>query len=89
MLIACVDVPVLPLQMLLWRCRDWVGLPVAVVDHDKSQGTLLWVNEVARASRVLPGMRYAVALSLEPRLRASVVSESEIRTGVAALTQSL
>lgn len=89
MLIACVDVPVLPLQMLLWRCRDWVDLPVAVVDHDKSQGTLLWVNEVARASRVLPGMRYAVALSLEPRLRASVVSESEIRTGVAALTQSL
>lgn len=89
MLIACVDVPVLPLQMLLWRSQEWVGLPVAVVDRDKPQGILLWVNEAARVSRVLPGMRYAAALSLEPRLRASVIPEAEIQSGVATLTQRL
>ena len=89
MVIACVDVPALPLQMLLWRSQDWAALPVAVVDHDTPQGVLLWVNRVARAGRVLPGMRYGAALSLEPRLRAGVVPGAEIETGVATLTRHL
>ena len=61
--LACVDLPVLPLQLLLRRHPDWRRQPAAVVDRDKAQGTLLWVNEAARQKRILPGMRYATALS--------------------------
>ncbi len=90
---ACVDVPALPLQMLLRRMssggEDWRSQPVAVVDRDKPNGVLLWVNEAARRSRILPGMRYAAALSLESDLRAGVVSDEEIEEAVAELTGRL
>ena len=46
---ACVDLPAFPLQLLLRRHPDWRDHPVAVVDSDKPQGTILWVNERARA----------------------------------------
>ena len=68
---ACVDLPAFPLQLLLRRHPDWREHPVAVVDCDKPQGKILWVNERARAQRILPGMRYAAALSLAARLRAA------------------
>ena len=45
---ACVDVPALPLQLLLRTAPDWVRMPVAVVERDEPQGGILWVNEVAR-----------------------------------------
>ena len=45
---ACVDVPALPLQLLLRRRPDWVSGPVAVVDRDKPQGVVLWADEGAR-----------------------------------------
>ncbi len=86
---ACVDLHALPLQLLLWRHRDWCTHPVAVVDRDKSQGVILSVNEAARASRILPGMRYSAGLSLDPELRASVVSDEEIESGIASLTKRL
>lgn len=75
--LACVDLPVLPLQLLLRRHPDWREQPAAVVDRDKAQGTLLWVNEAARQRRILPGMRYATALSLTHELRAATVEEEE------------
>jgi protein ImuB len=78
--LACVDLPVLPLQLLLRQHPDWRQQPAAVVDRDKAQGTLLWVNEVARQRRILPGMRYATALSLTSELRAGTIEESEIET---------
>jgi protein ImuB len=82
---ACVDLQALPLQLLLKRCPEWRDCPVAVVDQDRPQGTLLWVNERARAQRVLPGMRYSAALSLSGDLRAAVVSQDEISQGVGKL----
>jgi protein ImuB len=86
---ACVDLPALPLQLLLRRHSDWEPHPVAVVDQDKPQGIIQWVNERARAFRILPGMRYAAGLSMARELRAGVVPDLEIRHDVARLTRRL
>lgn len=86
---ACVNVPALPLQLLLLDRPDWVGSPVAVVAADEPQGEVLWVDERARRSRVLPGMRYAAALALERDLRAAEVPEARIRRGVGELVEML
>ena len=67
---ACVNLPELPLQLLLRRHPDWADRPVAVVDADKPQGTLLWTNRCARNYRIFPGMRYAEGLSLTADLHA-------------------
>ena len=61
---ACVDVPELPLQLLLRREPAWGSGPVAVVADDRPEGVVRHVNTAARRCRVLPGMRYAEALSL-------------------------
>jgi protein ImuB len=82
---ACVDLPALPLQLLLRRYPDWRTRPVAVVDSDRPQGLLLWVNDRARSSRILPGMRYTAALALNGDLRASVVPANEIERAVGAI----
>lgn len=83
--LACVDLPELPMELLLARVPPWAGLPVAVVAMDKPQGEILWVNQEARRAGVRPGMRYAQGLSLVADLRASVVSPSEIQAEVAEL----
>jgi len=62
---------------------------MAVVDEDKPQGRVLWVNEAAYRSRVLPGMRYAAGLSLCSRLCAGEVHEQEIDGGVRRLLELL
>ncbi|RMF72920.1 MAG: DNA polymerase Y family protein, partial [Acidobacteria bacterium] len=87
--LACVDVPALPLQLLLRREPGWRDVPAVVVERDHPQARVLWVSEAARRSQVLPGMRYAQALSLERGLRAGVVEREEIRRGVAALVRRL
>ena len=76
--LACVSLPAFPLQLLLRRQPAWSKLPVAVVDEDQPQGTILWVNERARRARILPGHRYAHALALSPELRAGEVPSAEI-----------
>lgn len=86
---ACIDLPAFPLQLLLRQQLDWKTHPVAVVDADKPQGILLWVNEKARASRILPGMRYAAALSLARDLRAAEVSSKTIQDETAAMSRRL
>lgn len=86
---ACVDLPAFPLQLLLQRKPEWRGLPAAVVNRDAANGTLLWINEEARAEGCLPGMRYAAGLSLTRELRAGVVSEAEIEREIAAAADSL
>lgn len=87
--LACVDLPALPLQLLLRRHPDWAAHPAAVVSEDKPQGSILWVNERARQLRVLPGLRYAAAFSLTSKLRAGEVSPLEIEKAVAELTDRL
>ena len=87
--LACVDLPALPLQLLLQHHPDWAMAPVAVVADDRPQGRILHINRVARELRVLPGMSYAAGLSLAPGLRARVVAPEEIQAAVAALTERL
>jgi protein ImuB len=87
--LACVHVPALPLQLLVRRHPEWMERPVAVVDEDKPQGRVLWVNEAAYRSRVLPGTRYAAGLSLCRRLCAGEVHEEEIDQGVRRLLELL
>ncbi len=86
---ACVDLPALPLQRLLRRHPDWRVHPVAVIDQDRPQGKLLWVNDRARTLGILPGMRYAAALSLAGGLRAGVMPPGEIERAVVSLTRLL
>src|SRR5215208_1641968 len=87
--VACVDVPALPLQ-LVWRERPaWRRHPVVVVDEDRPQGAVLWACERARASHVLPGMRYAHALSLSSGLYATVVPPERIAAAVTEIAEAL
>ena len=86
---ACIDLPAFPLQLLLRRRPEWRTHPAAVVDSDRPQGKILWVNERARRFRILPGMRYAAGLSLAGTLRAGEVPPGEIERAVAALAERL
>ena len=86
---ACIDLPAFPLQLLLRRQPRWRAYPVAVVESDRPQARILWVNERARASRILPGMRYAAGLSLTGDLRAAEVPAKEIDGAVAELVERL
>jgi protein ImuB len=87
--LACVDLPAFPLQLLLRQHPEWVPYPVAVVAEDKPQGLILWVNEKARQLGVLPGLRYAAALSLAAGLHAGEVAPTEIHNAVKNLTRRL
>ena len=86
---ACVELPEFPLQLLLKRHPEWAGRPVAVVDRDKPQGVILWVNEQARAARVRTGMRYSAGLSLAHALHAGEVPPADIERGVTAINERL
>lgn len=87
--IACLILPEFPLQLLLRREPAWREHAVAVVDRDAAQGVILWSNEKARAHRILPGMRYAAALSLLSGLRAGEVPPGDVGAAIEALTTSL
>lgn len=84
--VACVDLPALPLQLLVRRHRSWARDPVVVLDEDGPQGVVQWVNPKAYRCHVRTGMRYGAALSLAPGLRGGAVVEREIRTAVRELT---
>lgn len=87
--LACVDLPAFPLQLLLRRHPDWRRLPAVVVDEDRPQGVVQWANEQARSRGVLPGHRYAHALSLARELRADVISPAQLAEGVERVTEAL
>jgi len=87
--VACVDLPALPLQLVWRRAPQWRTHPVVVVTEDRPQGVVLWACERARASRVLPGQRYAHALSLCAGLRARVVPDAEIAAAVEEIRGAL
>jgi len=86
---ACIDLPSFPLQLLLLRQPGWSDVPAAVVEHDRPQGRILWLNRHARRRRIRPGMRYATALALAEDLRAGEVSAEEIERGVARTADRL
>jgi protein ImuB len=87
--LACIDVPALPLQLLLKKRGDWTSHPAAVVDRDAPQGKLLWVNRKAWQARIRPGQSYAEGLSLDPTLRAGVVSDNTIDEGIDSIVECL
>ncbi|MBK1730784.1 DNA polymerase Y family protein [Thiococcus pfennigii] len=86
---ACVDLPAFPLQLLRQRHPDWREHPVAVVDRDRPQGRLLWIDERAQRLGIRTGMRFATALALSPELRAAEVSPAQIARAVAAIARRL
>ncbi len=87
--VACLDLPALPLQ-LVWREEpDLRAQAVVVIDEDRPQGSVLWACERARAAGVLPGQRYAHALSLHRSLRARVVPPEKIEAAIVELRAAL
>ena len=86
---ACVELQAFPLQLLLKRHPDWTDRPVAVVDRDKPQGVILWVNERARVARIRTGMRYSAGLSLAHTLHADEVPPADVERGVATIADHL
>jgi protein ImuB len=87
--LACLDIPALPLQLMLVSRPAWRALPAAVVDEDRPQGTLSHVNLAARRLGVLPGQRYATALGLCRELRAGVMLPAHVGDAVARLGETL
>src|SRR5580704_14694325 len=87
--VACVDLPALPLQ-LAWRSEPELRRHATVViDEDRPQGIVLWVCERARSVGILPGQRYAHALGLCGTLRARVVPPAQIEAAVVELRAAL
>jgi len=86
---ACVDVPALPLQLLLRQQPQWREQPVVVVKDDRPSGLVLWANAHARRLRVLPGMTYAAAQSLAAHLQAAVVPTPQVEACVDELHRHL
>ena len=87
--LACVDVPELPLQLLLKRHPEWRKYPAVVVSRDSPGGTILNVNARARKEGIVPGLRYAAGLSLAPTLRAGTVPQWEVAEGVRGVLRRL
>jgi protein ImuB len=87
--LACVDVPVLPLQLLLRSHPDWTSCAVAVVEEDRPHAALLYVNEAARKVGILPGQKFAAALGLAGDLHAGVVSAEEVQASVSEIAERL
>lgn len=86
---ACVDIPGFALQWLLRERPEWRQGPVAVVEREKPQGVILWVNRRARALGVAPGMRQAAGVSLAPGLRCAAAPAAALAPCVAALLERL
>jgi protein ImuB len=80
--LACVDLPALPLQLLLRRHPEWATHPAAVVVEERPQAPILCLNNLARERGILPGMRYAQGLSLAAELRAGAVGATEVASAV-------
>ncbi len=86
---ACINLPTFTVQLLLRRHPDWKHQPVAVVDVDRPQGTILQANQRARSFQIQPGMRYAAGLALDGNLRAAVVLAKEIKDATTFLSNRL
>jgi protein ImuB len=86
---ACADIPSLPMQLLLRAHPDWRSHPTVVVAQDLPQSMVLWVNDRARRAGIVPGLRYASALTLAPGVRAAVMPEPDVTRAVGAITETL
>src|SRR5690349_18411627 len=87
--VACLDLPDLPLQLLLRRHPDWRDGPVAGVAEEQPEAPLLLINRHARNMRLRTGMRFGAAKSLLPELRAGSVSALEVEASAGELVRVL
>ncbi len=87
--LACVDLPALPLQLLLRRHPDWRGAAAVVVAEDRPQAPILWVSAEARRRGILAGHRYAQGLALDASLRAGCLEPGELAAALEELTARL
>src|SRR5579871_37157 len=76
--LACVSLHAFPLQVLLLDHPAWRGTPAAVLEEERPQSPILWVDLHARRAGVRPGMRFAAALALAPALNAGCVSPTSL-----------
>ena len=76
--LACVDVPALPLQLLLRAHPEWAGAPVALVADERPQALVLRCNKLARRAGLRPGMRAGTARSLAPSLCTGTVEAPQL-----------
>lgn len=86
---ACVDLVAFPLQLLIGAHPEWIEQPVVVVEDERPQSRVLFVNAQARRLGVHTGQRYAMALSLARHLHASTVPPSQIERGVRLIADRL
>jgi protein ImuB len=76
--LACIDVPALPLQLVLRDNPDWRPDPLVIVEKDDPLSPVLFANPPATAAHIRPGMRFNQAQMLTPRLRGAVVAEAQL-----------
>ena len=94
---ACVDVPALPLQLLLRRHPEWRERPAAVTSGDSAgrssksgaRDPIVWVNRRAVRQGVRPGMTPAAAAAVCPDLRIGRVLPAEIEAATSELAERL
>jgi protein ImuB len=87
--LACVNVAALPLQLLLRAHPDWIAAPTAVVEADRPQALVRYVNAPAARAGVRAGHRYATALAITRVLRAGTIPSAQVTREVGALTERL
>ncbi len=87
--LACVDVPALPLQILLRRHPAWREGPAAVLTEDRVHARIRWANRRAVRLGVRPGMPQVAATARCPELRVGHIRPEEIESEVARLSERL
>jgi protein ImuB len=87
--IACVDVPALPLQLVVKARPAWRDDPVVVVEDDRPLAKILWLNSHARRAGICRGMTFSQSQTLCARLRASALQPHEVDEIVRELFQQL
>jgi protein ImuB len=87
--LACVDVPALPLQLLLRQRPEWRDQPAVVVEDDKPTARILWHNRLAAASKIRRGMRLNEAQSLASAVQAGVLDATAVTAAGEALWKLL
>lgn len=78
---ACVDTPVLPLQLLLRARPELRGHPTVLADEDTRPARVLIASVAARRAGVSPGMTVPAASALCPGLEVAPLDSDALRQG--------
>jgi protein ImuB len=87
--LACVELPALPLQLLLRANPASAQGAAAVVESERPQAQILWLNRAARKAGVTTRMRAGSARALAPKLFTGVVERHEIEDAIGEITTRL